>query len=213
MTKNISYSMNKAFNDTVRFKHLIPYRIRRFQKYENDEWYYSEYWGKYFRVINARYSGGNLIDVYVKDEDDMYSLLSSELCFGEDYLLEKDFNLLCNNSIINDGRSHFGAEIVYWFFTNNIDCFNIKHKGFWKFVDRYSAHRISDDNKYFISAEIGDNGNYINCRMIRDNSEDLKRRYKISKQYRRKDNEFMKRQKEKDMKKIRDIKAKRLQQD
>ena len=45
------------------------------------------------------------------------------------------------DNIVNSDKFYSGAEIVYWFFMNNINCSNEKYNGFWKYVDTHSAHR------------------------------------------------------------------------
>ena len=102
-------------------------------------------------------------------EDGNYGLICTDLELYKDYRLDKDHNNLHTVDIINSGKIYTGAEIIYWFFMNNINCFDPKYKGFWKFIDTYSQHRISDYNKYKIVADLNGKGYYTNCRIIRVN--------------------------------------------
>lgn len=168
MMKEIIYTTNNRINEMIKEKHIIPYVITSKDiKYEANRWYYNAYWGSTLRVISVKYDhNDNLEECYIKWEDGCYGLICTELEIWGDLRLEKDHKNIAESNIINDGKSYTGAEIIYWFFINEINCFNKKYKGFWKFVDGTSDHRISDYAKYRVVAD-EKNGNYINCRIIK----------------------------------------------
>lgn len=167
MNKNIIVTYNKKMEEKIRNKHLIPYKVSPSIKYENGNWYYSDYWSQCFKVLEAKYTRyGVLKDCYIKWDDGNYGLICTDLDFS-DLKLVKDYKEIYNiDDIVNSEKVYTGAEIIYWFFIHNINCFNKKYKGFWKFVDTFSAHRISDFSKYMISGELV-NDKYINCKIIK----------------------------------------------
>lgn len=171
MTREIIYTNNKTMNEKIRRKHLIPYQINSPDiKYETNRWYYNDYWGSYFKVLRVKYNKYNILEeCEVMWEDGNYGLICTDLELYRDYRLDKDHNNLHTQDIINSGKIYTGAEIIYWFFMNNINCFNPKYKGFWKFIDTYSKHRIYDYNKYKIVADLNGKQCYTNCRIIRIN--------------------------------------------
>ncbi len=169
MMKEISYSPNENINDKIRKKHYIPYLISNKNiKYEANRWYYNAYWGQFLKVISVKYDRYNVLEeCYIRWEDDMYGLICTDLEIGSDYKIEKDYKEIYKENIINNDKIYTGAEIIYWFFINGITCFNKKYKGFWRFIDNSSDHRIYDFNKYKVVADIDNNKNYINCKIIR----------------------------------------------
>lgn len=167
MTKDIMY-VNEKIDSTIRFKHYIPYRVDRSVRYKSNKMYYCDYWGQFFKVISARYDKYNiLIDAYIRWDDGNYGLICTNLDI-EDYLVEKDTTDLYKVNIINNKNSYTGAEIVYWFFMNNISQIDKKYSGFWKFVDRSSSLKILDNTRYFLTANVSPEGYYINCKVHRD---------------------------------------------
>jgi hypothetical protein len=150
----------------IRSNHLIPYRVIRETKYEKKCYYYSNYWDSIFKVLSVDYSkSGELISAYIHYENGYYGLLCTELDVN-DYKLVKDINNLDKINIINSGVPYYGAEIVYWFFINKIMALDPVYRGFWKFIDNNSRHRISDNTKYYITGDINPkSGNYINCKI------------------------------------------------
>lgn len=167
MNKTISISPNVRIEEKIRLKHMIPYRVSPSVKYENGNWYYSDYWRQTFRVIDAKYNRyGVLKDAYIRWDDGNYGLICADLDFTDLKLERDEKEIYKMKDIVNSDQVFTGAEIVYWFFMNNIDCFNRKYKGFWKFVDRFSAHRIADFSKYMITAELN-NGKYVGCKITK----------------------------------------------
>ena len=167
MNKNVIVTYNKKLEEKIRNKHLIPYRVSPSIKYENGKWYYSDYWGQCFRVLEVNYSRyGVLKDCYIKWDDGNYGLICTDLDFA-DLRIIKDYKEIYKlDEIVNSEAVYTGAEIVYWFFTHNINCFNKKYKGFWKFIDNFSAHRIADFSKYTVTADFVKD-KYINCRITK----------------------------------------------
>ena len=168
MIKKIFYTTSDQMENKIRNNHFIPYRVNRYTKYEVNRWYYSDYWNQCFKILSVKYDNyGNLDNAYIYWEDKNYGLICTDLC-EQDLKLEKDYDELYKRDIINSDRIYTGAQIVYWFYMNNITCFDKKYKGFWKFIDTYSAHRINDFAKYKISGELNEKGIYINCRISKE---------------------------------------------
>lgn len=163
--KEIIYSSNNKFENFLKNNNFIPYRVSPRIQYENRKYYYSDYWGNIFQVLNVTYENNLLSNAYIKWEDGNYGLICTDLDF-RDYKLVKDKKNICNKDIINDNEYYTGAEIIFWFFKHNINCFNQKYKGFWKYIDSSSAHRLADNTKYKLSA-ILKNDIYTNCMIIK----------------------------------------------
>lgn len=167
MYKNISYG-NKKLEDLIRKKHLVPYSLNRRDRYEKGKYYYSEFSGMTFKVLFVKYyDSGELEGAEVKYENGLHAYICTDIDPGYDYRVEKDFKKICNENIVNDGKVYTGAEIRYWFFMNDIDCFNSIYKGFWNLVDTYSTRRIIDNNRYVVVADISVTGKYHNCKIIK----------------------------------------------
>lgn len=169
-TKEIIYGgLNcKSLNEKIRKNHYIPYRILTSDtKYEVNKRYFNAYWGSTFKVISVTYNDhGILEDCYIRWDDGNYGLICTDLDIAADLKLEYDYSKIYETDIINSGRDFSGAEIIYWFFMNKINCFNTKYNGFWKFVDNYSDYRISDYSRYKIIGSL-ENDIYKNCKILR----------------------------------------------
>jgi hypothetical protein len=168
MYKTISYG-NKKLEEIVKSKHVIPYSLGKRDKYEKGNYYFSGFYGKVFRVLFVKYyNTGELEGAEIKHSDGLHAYMCTDIDPDYDYRMIKDDNNLSDkSSIINDGKIYTGAEIKYWFFMNNIDCFNRKFKGFWKYLDTYSDKVIDDNARYMMTADTNHLGNYINCKLIR----------------------------------------------
>lgn len=167
MVNQIFYGISKLLEKKIKNDHYIPFRVSKGQKYVQYCRYYNEYWNMCFKVQSCHYNGNELESVYVKSDDGNYQLFSTDLV-SSDYLLVRDDLKLYKRKIINTNRSYRGAEIIYWFYCNNITCFNPKYRGFWKYLDPTSAHRISDYNHYYIIGIEDENGIYTDCKIIKD---------------------------------------------
>jgi hypothetical protein len=108
-----------------------------------------------------------------KSDEGYSSYISTPLSQYEDYIIDHDINNIAEQDIINTEKSYTGAEIRYWFFINNITCFDPKYRYFWAYVDTYSNNRVSDKQKYFLYAAIR-NGVYTHCRVVKDCSKNKK---------------------------------------
>lgn len=206
MNNEITYGSDlfkNKIDQEIRSKKYIPYRVFPHEKYKKGSLYYLEYYDLFLKVLDLNYQNNILEFIYGRTIDgNLYQYLTLDLS-SSDYRLEKDTKeLYKKKTIINDDIAYYGAEIVYWFFMNNIDCFSAKYKGFWKFVDRYSDHRIADNTKYILKADIDKNGNYKHCIVIKNTYRTM------STKMENKNNiitdEFMKRQKEYDFHRIKD---------
>lgn len=167
MISNITYS-NQRFERKIRNKHLIPYRVFPSNRYKIGRYYYNGFYDEIFKVDEVSYKNNSLEFAMISYDDGRQSYICTQLDPVEDYRLEKDKNKIYNKDIINTGKAYTGAEIVYWFFINNITSLNKQFKGFWKFVDSTSAHRISDNSYYYLTADTNYLNIYINCKVIRE---------------------------------------------
>ena len=96
----------------------------------------------------------------------MQAYICTDIEVGYDYRVDKDFSeIYKKKTIVNDGCTYSGAEIIYWFFMNNITCFNRKYKRFWHLVDPYSLDRIDDNKMYILTADESPYGRYYNCQI------------------------------------------------
>lgn len=168
MGDEICYTMNGKVNKEIRRHHLIPYHIKKSIRYEPNKLYYSDYWGDIFKVISVDYGqDGELNNAYIHYNNGYYGCLCSPFS-KEDYLFERDTNYLSKKNIINSGLSYTGAEIRYWFFIRHITSSNPIYKGFWKYVDFSSGHKVCDTSRYFINGSINpETGYYTDCRLIK----------------------------------------------
>ena len=117
--------------------------------------------GKHIRNV---YKTGELEGAEIRYEDNMHAYMCTNIDPGYDYRTELDFNEIYKRSnIINDGNIYTGAEIKYWFFMRNINCFNRKYKDYWHWVDSYSMDQIADNKNYIITGDINHMGKYHNC--------------------------------------------------
>lgn len=168
MYKTISYG-NKKLEESIRTKHVIPYILGVKDKYEKGNYYFSAFYGKIFKVLFVKYyNTGELEGAEIRHTDGLHAYMCTEIDPECDYLLIRDVKEIYNRKeIVNDGQIYTGAEIRYWFYMNNIDCFNRKYKGFWNYIDSYSPKRINDNDKYMMMAKYDRFGNYTQCRMCK----------------------------------------------
>ena len=133
MYKNITYG-NHKLEKSIREKHVIPYSLGRDDKYIKNMIYFNDFNQNTFKVLYVKYSeNGELEGAEIRYDNGMHSYICTDIDPGYDYRIEKDFKNICDKStIVNDGNVYSGAEIIYWFFINNISCFDRKYKGFWK---------------------------------------------------------------------------------
>lgn len=166
MTKEIVYTSNKRFEEILKRGYLVPYRVNPRIKYETKKSYYSDYWNMQFQVLQVNYTEDDVLDnAYIKWEDGNYGLICTDLDY-RDLKLCRDTKDLKNTNIINSDKYYTGAEIVYWFYIHNINCLNMTYKGFWRYVDATSAHRLADNTKYKICG-VWNGSKYINCKIIK----------------------------------------------
>ena len=169
MYKMISYG-NRKFEESIRARHLIPYTLGNKDRYIKGQFYYSAFYQKIFKVLFVKYyNSGELEGAEIRHMDGMHAYMCTEIDPGCDFLLIRDENdnIFNCKDIVNNGKRYTGAEIKYWFFTHNIDCFNRKYSGFWQYVDSYSPKRINDKDIYMLMAKYDRFGNYTNCKMCK----------------------------------------------
>jgi len=169
MNKDIYYTTNDKVNKRIRKEHLIPYRISSPEyRLKINKNYFCSFWNQCFKVISKEFSDDNeFIGYYIQWEDGKYGFYNSSPEIYRDLILEQDINNITNtNNIINNDIAYTGAEIVYWFYIHNINMFNKKYRGFWKFVDNYSRLRLADNSYYKLYGKIT-NGVYNSCRIIK----------------------------------------------
>lgn len=204
MNNTITYTNDGSLEKQIRQKKIIPYMVFPNEKFKTNKWYYSFFYNTIFKVLDHKYNkDGSLDYAYTMSDDGNYALITTDIDSLEDYSVSRDRRSIYKLNIINYDESFTGAEIVYWFFMNNIDSLNIKYQGFWKFIDRYSIYRISDRDRYFVRAKlIGDK--YVDCQIIKDNSKAERERIIMSKIFDREANKYMASLKKKDIKRMQD---------
>ena len=169
MNKEIYYTSNDRVNKRIRKEFLIPYRISSPDyRLKTNKSYYCNHWNQCFTVISKEFSDEKeFLGYYIQWEDGKYGFYSSAPEIYMDLILEEDINNITNTkNIINNNIAYTGAEIIYWFFIHNINAFNKKYRGFWKYVDTYSKFRLSDNSKYKLYGKIV-NGVYDNCKIVK----------------------------------------------
>jgi hypothetical protein len=197
MRNVIVYSFDNSLEKQIKRKRLIPYQMTPTDKFMRGKWYYDQYYGNIFKVLEVKYKQGNILEYAITKSDEGYSsYISTPPVPFEDYIIEHDTTDIVERDIINSEKSYTGAEIRYWFFMNDITCFDPKYKYFWTYVDTYSNNRVADRQKYFLYAVLKNNV-YTHCRVIKDNSKG-KRLITMEKEI-QETNDYMAEQKEKDM--------------
>lgn len=168
MIRTLGIAANEKLQKKIKTKHLIPYRMHPSIKYKNGHWYYSDYWSQSFKVLEVHYDKYDILkDAYIKWDDGNYGLICTDLDFSDFELMQDKKDLHNLKDIVNSDKLYTGAEIAYWFYIHDIDCFNKKYKGFSKFIDRFSIFRIADSAYYTITGDLIDNERYINCKIVR----------------------------------------------
>ena len=196
MRNIIVYSYDNSLERLIKRKRIIPYQVNPGDKFIKGKWYYDTYYNSLFKVTEVKYNTGNILDYAITKSDEGYSsYITTPLSPYEDYIIDFDTKDIATMNIINSERSFTGAEIRYWFFMNDINCFDPKYKYFWTYVDTYSNNKVADKQKYFLYAGLKNNV-YTKCRVIRDIN---KNKRQLTIEEISAINEYMKEQKEKDM--------------
>ena len=196
MRNIIVYSYDNSLERLIKRKRIIPYQVNPGDKFIKGKWYYDTYYNSLFKVTEVRYNAGNILDYAITKSDEGYSsYITTPLSPYEDYIIDFDTKDIATMNIINSERSFTGAEIRYWFFMNDINCFDPKYKYFWTYVDTYSNNKVADKQKYFLYAGLKNNV-YTKCRVIKDIN---KSKRQLTIEEIQAINEYMKEQKEKDM--------------
>ncbi len=193
MNNIITYSdFNSDIDDKIRKKKVIPYSIFPGEKFHRGTWYYSRYYNNFFKVLDIETINGEDF-ISIRTDDNRYSCISTDLC-TDDLMLEKDKKEIYKTYIFNSNIPYTGAEIRYWFFMHDIDCFNTKYSQFWKYVDRYSKCALDERKKYRCYAKIDKNGNLTNCRVKEYDTQLVANKEKANRDYHNKDIDFMKKE-------------------
>lgn len=162
---------SKELDKYVREHNVIPYRLHIHSRYRNNCFYWSDYWGKWFKVLEVEYDFSYvhpvLIGAYVKWSDGGYGYISTDLT-TDDYRIELDKYSIKDQNIINSSESFSGAEIEYWLFLHGIDDKDGKYRRFRKFISRHSDMRLEHTKFYYITANVNSKGNYSNTAAQRD---------------------------------------------
>ena len=196
MRNIIVYSYDNSLERLIKRKRIIPYQVNPGDKFIKGKWYYDTYYNSLFKVTEVKYNTGNILDYAITKSDEGYSsYITTPLSPYEDYIIDFDTKDIATMNIINSERSFTGAEIRYWFFMNDINCFDPKYKYFWTYVDTYSNNKVADKQKYFLYAGLKNNV-YTKCRVIKDIN---KNKRQLTIEEIQAINEYMKEQKEKDM--------------
>ena len=202
MNSQILYTNNGSLEKQIRSKKIIPYMVYPNEKFKVNKWYYNQFYNEIFKVLEVKYNeDGSLDYANIMTDSNNYSMISTDICYSEDYAISRDRRSIYKMNIINYNESFTGAEIIYWFFMNDINAFNKKYHGFWKYVDRYSLHRISDRERYYVKAQLIGN-KYVNCTMERDNTAEIHTKIILGKIKDSESDKFMAELKKKDMKRM-----------
>lgn len=205
MNNTISYTIDGSLEKQIRLKKIIPYMVFPNERFKTNKWYYSYYYNNIFKVLDCCYTKNGILEyAYIMSDDGNYSMISTDICSTEDYCISRDRRSIYKIDIVNYPESFTGAEIVYWFFINNISSFDIKYQGFWKYIDRYSIDRVSDRDRYYIKAKLIGN-KYTDCQIIKDTSKQDKERIIMSKIHDKEAYKYMAELKKKDIKRMQTI--------
>ena len=202
MNNTITYTNDGSLEKQIRQKKIIPYMVFPNEKFKTNKWYYSFFYNSIFKVLDHKYNkDGSLDYAYTMSDDGNYALISTDIDSLEDYSVSRDRRSIYKLDIVNHVESFTGAEIIYWFFMNDIDALNIKYQGFWKYVDRYSIDRVSDRDRYYVRAKLIGN-KYMDCQIIKDTSKQEKERIIMSKIFDKEATKYMANLKKKDVKRM-----------
>ena len=167
MQTRICYTNDGVLEELIRKKKLIPHKVLPGEKFIKGERYYIGFYSKIYKVISTDYTNGILNGAYVKMNDNQFAWISTPLDMYCDYYITNDIYNICDINIINNKHIYSGAEIRYWFFMKNITVLNRKYSCFWKYIDPTNPGSIEDKYTYTISANIDENGNYYNPRLVK----------------------------------------------
>ena len=170
MQSKIWYSESERLEKLIITKNAIPHKLIPGEKLIRNHYYYDSIWNKIYRVISVEYKEGEFEGAYIKNDDNTYAWIVDLPNPLYDYYITFDKLGIWKEEIINTNKAYTGAEIRYWFFRNNIDIFNEKYLGFWKYVEQSGDDAIEDKAFYLLYGDIDDNGNYIECRVVHANS-------------------------------------------
>jgi hypothetical protein len=147
----------------LRNNRYIPRRVKEQEHLKTHHKYYSIDMNRYFKVLDV-YQIGNIEYYSIRYSNTMQAEISYPIT-DEIYELLTDFSCIKNKAIINCGEYYSGAEIRYWFFSNNIDLNEKDYYGFWGFLDSNSKSKIIDEKRYVIRTDY-ENGIHKNVRVI-----------------------------------------------
>lgn len=148
---------NEDLDRYVRDSYSIPYRLHMNSRYRNNCYYWSSYWSKWFKVIEAEYDFSfpkpKFVGGIVQWSDTGMGYITTDLT-TEDFRLELDNDRIRHDRLINSGISYTGAEIEYWFFINKIEEKNpILYQKFKRFITPGQS-MLNPMKYYFLSMKV-----------------------------------------------------------
>ena len=155
-----------------RDSYSIPYRLHVNSRYRNNCYYWSTYWSKWFKVIEAEYDFSfdppKFIGATVQWSDCGMGYITSDLT-TEDFRIELDNERIRCEEIINSNESYTGAEIEYWFFVNKIEEKDpILFQKFKRFIT--PGQSMLNPMKYYFLSMKEYKGNICKVKVIPDKS-------------------------------------------
>ena len=164
MQSKIWYTASGQLEKMILSKNVIPHIIFPGEKLIRNHYYYDYTWNKIYRVISAEYKNGEFEGAYIKNDDNTYAWIVDLPHPQYDYYITYDKIGLWKKEIINTDKAYTGAEIRYWFFRHNIDIFDKKYAGFWKYVEQSGEDSIEDRYMYKLFGDLKKDV-YRNCRV------------------------------------------------
>jgi hypothetical protein len=160
----------------IHSKHYIPYRILSSDtKLEEGKRYYIGYYRQTMKVLSVEYNSYGILEYcYVKWDDGCYGSYCSDIAVLEDYYIDNDIDQIYKIDDILDTNSIFtGAEILYWFFINDITALSEKYKNIWPMLDEFANNSDNDYCKFKLSGVKDDNGTYTSIKISKINTKNI----------------------------------------
>lgn len=156
----------------INSKHYIPYHIVSSDtKLEVGKRYYIGYYRQSMKIISVEYDKYGILEYcYVKWDDGCYGTYCSDLSILEDYYIDIDTEGIYKiEDIVNTDSIYTGAEIIYWFFINNITATTEKYKNIWHDLDDFIADANNNYARFKLSGTTDENGLYTSIKFTKIN--------------------------------------------